>query len=155
MMTKDERYDAVASHILRLATVCPKKLVMHTTAGLEEPLSLQQIQILTLMSESDMTMTAIGSILNIAKSNVTPILDKLVEMELIERIRSEKDRRVTLLRLREKGRQYIETLHEGMYNSVSGWASLLPASKLRALQDALGTIYDAVLFLQPERMIDK
>lgn len=154
-MTKDERYDLVATGILRLATVCPKKLVMHANPSLTSQLTLQQIQILTLMAESDMTMTAIGSILNIAKSNVTPILDKLVELELVERVRSEKDRRVTLLRLREKGREYVSALHDGMYDSVAGWACQLPAVKLRALHEALDTIYDTVLFLQPERIVNK
>lgn len=75
------------------------------------PLELRQVEytILVLVdSNSYVTQKKLSLALDIAAPNMTVILDRLVKRELIERTRSEEDRRIQFLKLTEKGRQLNE-----------------------------------------------
>ena len=68
----------------------------------------QQLALLFCISEENgKTMKHYGNKMMISKSNVTILADKLIEEKLIERELVPNDRRVVLLTITEKGREYL------------------------------------------------
>ena len=61
-------------------------------------------------------MTEIGDVLMIPKSNVTPLVDELIAMELISRIFDESDRRIIFINLTVKGKEYINKYRLQFYS---------------------------------------
>ncbi|AEH53318.1 transcriptional regulator, TrmB [Heyndrickxia coagulans 2-6] len=68
--------------------------------------------VLKLLSESPMRSSDLSKILQVSASHITSVTDSLVEKGLIERKRSNKDRRVVDLILTEKGKSLISQLKE-------------------------------------------
>lgn len=57
-----------------------------------------------------MPMSAIGEKLNIAKPNITKLVDKLVEEAYVQRMNSNSDRRVTHIELTDSGRAFLQAI---------------------------------------------
>ena len=72
-------------------------------------LTIQHVVVLELLKESGThKMGDIAKALNLTMSAVTVIIDKMIEMELVSRERSESDRRVVNVMLEKKGNKFIE-----------------------------------------------
>jgi DNA-binding MarR family transcriptional regulator len=75
-------------------------------------LSIGQVHVLaTLQENGAMTVGALAEALAIAAPSATGIVDRLVERGLVERVRSEADRRVVQVSLSEGGRRAVEQMH--------------------------------------------
>ena len=57
----------------------------------------------TLHKQGELSPSAIARAVSLSQATITSILDRLVQAGLVERIRSETDKRVVLARLTEKG----------------------------------------------------
>lgn len=79
---------------------------------LKEHVTLNEFMVLKLLSESPMRSSDLSKILQVSASHITSVTDSLVEKGLIERRRSNKDRRVVDLILTEKGKSLISQLKE-------------------------------------------
>ncbi|AEP02442.1 MAG: MarR family transcriptional regulator [Heyndrickxia faecalis] len=79
---------------------------------LKEHVTLNEFMVLKLLSESSMRSSDLSKILQVSASHITSVTDSLVEKGLIERRRSNKDRRVVDLILTEKGKSLISQLKE-------------------------------------------
>ena len=67
-------------------------------------LTVAHIAIIEYLSEKGISnMTDIAMMLSLSMSSSTSIIDKMIEMKSVKRARSEKDRRVVLVMLDEKG----------------------------------------------------
>lgn len=65
------------------------------------------------------SMTQLGKMLSISKPNVTTLVDKLVELEMVKRKFDENDRRITLIELSEEGHNFFNTLLQTMKIALS------------------------------------
>lgn len=79
---------------------------------LKEHVTLNEFMVLKLLSESPMRSSDLSKMLQVSASHITSVTDSLVEKGLIERRRSNKDRRVVDLILTEKGKLLIGRLKE-------------------------------------------
>ncbi|WP_026683494.1 MarR family winged helix-turn-helix transcriptional regulator [Heyndrickxia coagulans] len=79
---------------------------------LKEHVTLNEFMVLKLLSESSMRSSDLSKMLQVSASHITSVTDSLVEKGLIERRRSNKDRRVVDLILTEKGKSLISQLKE-------------------------------------------
>ncbi|MED4346326.1 MarR family transcriptional regulator [Heyndrickxia coagulans] len=79
---------------------------------LKEHVTLNEFMVLKLLSESPMRSSDLSKMLQVSASHITSVTDSLVEKGLIERRRSNKDRRVVDLILTEKGKSLIGRLKE-------------------------------------------
>jgi DNA-binding MarR family transcriptional regulator len=84
--------------ITRAIDLQSKRLVKAT--GLTAP---QLVVIDTLHKQGELSPSAIARAVSLSQATITSILDRLVQAGLVERIRSETDKRVILARLTEKG----------------------------------------------------
>lgn len=91
-------------------------------------ISKQELNIISYVGRSEsMMMREIAERMRLAVSSITPIVDKLVEKKLVQRERSEEDRRVVSVILTEKGRKIYQMEVESFLR--------LSASILQALDE--------------------
>ena len=65
-------------------------------------------------------MSALAEHMVVAVSSLTSLMDRLVEKKLVKRERSEKDRRIVLVRLTGAGREVMEAGNAVFLDSVRG-----------------------------------
>ncbi len=74
------------------------------TNGLHDALSKQDLRVLGFLgSEGPQMMTALADYLNLAGNSVTTIIDRLEERKLVQRQRSDEDRRIVRVQLTDYG----------------------------------------------------
>lgn len=74
-------------------------------------LSFSQYLILqTLLEKEALRMNELALILGVSKANVTGLVDRMVRSRLIERMRSDEDRRVVFVTLTQKGRRTVQRM---------------------------------------------
>lgn len=83
-------------------------LIAASLASLEPPLTMPQWRVLVLASEGSCNVSAVADDLRVHMSNATRTCDRLVRAGLLERRRTEQDRRQVLLVLSEAGRELYE-----------------------------------------------
>lgn len=84
-------------------------------ACIGESLQLRPVEfslLVLLLTNEDVTQTRLTQALAMSAPNLTTLVDRLVERGLVERVRSEQDRRAQLVRLTEAGRQLAQQARE-------------------------------------------
>lgn len=95
------------------------------------------------------TMTQLRESLKISKQQMTPLVDKLISADLVERRHDEKDRRVITLCLSENGHAFLKAVKlEGMQILIQMMQDL-PDCRLEQLGRATSDLLE-VLELLPE-----
>lgn len=84
-----------------------------------------------------LVQNAYGGILAINTATLARYVDKLAKRGLLERERSETDRRTVHLRLTPEGREYIEDVAERLSSVREEMRARLPAAQIEELQDSL------------------
>lgn len=86
------------------------------------------------------TMSDISTRLSIEKGSFTPIAKKLISLNYIERIRSEEDRRVSYLKLTDKGVKFVNYLTETLSKSLDEKMSVLDDIEQQLFYNAIEII---------------
>jgi MarR family transcriptional regulator, organic hydroperoxide resistance regulator len=98
-----------------------KKLFFPEWINLDLKFSKSEIFTLLLLDKrNEITMTELTEYINSPMSTATGIVDRLVKNGYIIRDRSETDRRIVVLRLTEKGSQFVDNLK----NQISGYINM-------------------------------
>ncbi|MFA5451437.1 MAG: MarR family transcriptional regulator, partial [Dehalococcoidales bacterium] len=83
---------------------------MTTLANANLPITPLHIEIMRLLSESgELPITRIGEALNITKAQMTHLINRLSEMEIVERRAGVSDRRIVNIALTQKGKELIRS----------------------------------------------
>ncbi|MFP4461227.1 MAG: MarR family winged helix-turn-helix transcriptional regulator [Thermotogota bacterium] len=102
-----------------------KKIMMLIKQQLDQEfksLGISQSQgliIRTLMEHGDMKVSDIAKHLDLSNSTVSGIVDRLVEKEIVDRKRSEEDRRVVMISLAKSHCQPLKRHFEAMCNRLN------------------------------------
>jgi len=94
------------------------ELIKNAASPQSEELNLNtsQIQvILTLKKFGSLKMSDLTNHTNVVKSSMTNIIDSLEKLNLVERVRSEKDRRIIYVVLTEKGSHLATSLRHSIF----------------------------------------
>lgn len=94
----------------------------------------------TIAEQPDIKVSQLGQALSIHVSTASNLLDKLGRAGLIERLRSEEDRRVVRLRLTEAGKAVIERAPKPLTGPISDALARMPASTLAELDANLAVL---------------
>jgi MarR family 2-MHQ and catechol resistance regulon transcriptional repressor len=70
----------------------------------------------------------------IANSSMTYVLDNLVKRDLITRMKDETDRRIYVVDLTDKGRQFMDDIYPKHYHNMTSVLSCLTKEEERTLQ---------------------
>lgn len=87
-----------------------------------------------------MSVSEISHRLGIAKPNITPLVDRLIEEKLVDRIRDTQDRRVVNVVILEAGREKLAAIRATIGEQVQEWAQNISAADFRELADALSSL---------------
>lgn len=109
MFSNDELYEFILDNIQKV--IFPEELI-------KLKLSLSVFELLALMLSDKyqtVSMSSLAQGMSVPMSTATGIVDRLVKKGLLERGRSEEDRRIVTVFLAESGREMIEDLKGHLY----------------------------------------
>ena len=131
----------IASKIFSVQPMLRKRVQKYegTNAGQSMPLS--HVQVLSVLNdEGSMTVSDISRRFNIAKPNITPLVDRLSAEGLVQRQRSETDRRVVNIAILEAGRERLRQTQQAINNMIAGWADRISPEDFQELSDSLDSL---------------
>ena len=95
-----------------------------------------------LMKRGELPMSEIGRTVYISKSNMTSLIDKLVENGLAERLPDKNDRRVINIAITEKGKDLLENWRKHSNNEIKMNLSTLSDEDLEKFYESFENIKD-------------
>ena len=94
--------------------------------------------------QMEQPISEVAKKLFISTPNMTKLLNKLIDEDMIERIPDEKDRRVININLTEKGNIFLENKFLEFESSLKNKFSPLSQDKLNKLNDSLITLKEVL-----------
>ena len=138
MLTNAEK---LAWQILTVAPIMKKRLFRPDFDQGANQLPLSYAQVLaTLYIEESMTVTEISERFDIAKPNITPLIDRMIEAGYVKRVRNSTDRRVVHVIILEKGREKVREMIASFTNTIQGWSGTLTDEEIQKVTDAIEEI---------------
>lgn len=134
--------DAVSQNLYDALPLLPKRLVRVEAITRQFGMPFSHIQIVCMLSEREMTIGEISTSLGIAKPNITPLLDALNDRGVLERCRSEKDRRIVNVHLLPEGRELADRIRESIAQQVTAWPEGFGVSDVKRLNNALAYLVE-------------
>ena len=145
-MLKDE------SVAVRILTTFP--LFMHKVFGDFQPacgaLDLNKTHMKALMIiciENDPYMTRVCHHMNMEKGSLTPVIDRLIRMNLVERRSNTEDRRKVNLHLTEFGQSLVQANLHRAHRHILGKLKHLPREEVERFKRALFVLHETTLKL--------
>lgn len=132
--------DSISSNLFEALPLLPKRLVRVDLITKKFDMPFSHVQILCMLSEGSMTIGEISRNLGIAKPNITPLLDSLKDRGLLERQRSEKDRRIVNVELLPDGVDMAQQIKLCITEQIVDWPDTVSASDAKRLNNALATL---------------
>lgn len=134
--------EAISGNLYQALPLLPKRLVRVDALTREYAMPFSHIQIICLLSDGAMSIGEISMSLGIAKPNITPLLDALNERGVLERCRSEKDRRIVNVRLLPEGQELADRLRTSICTQVMEWPRSFSHSDIKRLNNALAYLVE-------------
>lgn len=146
------KLDNIVVNMLTIFPLINKRLFHPMTCLQETDLTPTHLHILiTLDKIGPIHTTELGNRLSILKSNLTPLINKLIQHGLVERIHSTKDRRYIFLQITEKGHQLLIEKKQSMQSSLKIKLSVLDEVDLEELDRSLQAINSILSKLQADQ----
>ena len=102
-----------------------------------------QVMILDIIHQKGVvSMGELSDAISIAKANTTPLIHEMIEKGLIQRQKSEADKRVVMIEMTKEGKQLQQRLFQTSMSYVKGMLDSLAEEELIRLDEALTTILD-------------
>ncbi len=111
---------------------------------IELNLTLAQLKSLLFIASKEKTnFKKLAEALGVTPPNITGIIDRLVEQDLVSRTENTEDRRVMLLQLTKKGRDLLNHLRENRFNITTQVLAHLSNDELSLQLKALNSLLRA------------
>jgi DNA-binding MarR family transcriptional regulator len=135
---KNNNLEIIVDNLFSLFPLFHKKLLHPSDCFIKKDISPSHFHILVMLSETDkMSVSEIGKKLSISKPNMTPLIDKLVEERMVERLPDSKDRRIINIAITSKGVEYIDTTKAQISSNLESKLMSLSADELEELSCSL------------------
>ena len=134
-----EVFDNIIDNIISLKPIMikfmvrPKKYKGNMTPGMH-------VLMMVLKNHKSMTMSEIGKNLIIPKPNVTALVDKLLDLKLVEKIHDKKDRRKVFVTLSAKGIKSVNHINSSTRQNIKQILLSLSENDLEILADSLQSV---------------
>ncbi|MDR0897815.1 MAG: MarR family transcriptional regulator [Oscillospiraceae bacterium] len=133
--------DSIAQNIFQIMPLIRKRLLHMDVIQSEHGIPLSHVQVLNMLCEvGAMSVSEISHRLGIAKPNITPLVDRLMQAHLVDRVRDGTDRRVVNVVILDAGREKLRAIHQTVGEQVQDWAQTVSAADFRELADALSAL---------------
>jgi DNA-binding MarR family transcriptional regulator len=118
-----------------------RKMIKTVVTSFKEDIAPPHFQIMKLLEEAGTLHVAeIGERLQIARPQMTHLIDRLVELDIVERETNEEDRRMLNIRLKDKGKSIIKARDKQVINATREALSGLTDDELKQLSMSLNNI---------------
>jgi DNA-binding MarR family transcriptional regulator len=133
--------DRIAQNIFGVLPLLRKRLLHMDTIQTEHGIPLSHVQVLSMLNETgSMSVSEISRRLGIAKPNITPLVDRLIEVGLVDRQRDTIDRRVVNVVIQPAGQEKLKAIRSTIVDQVMEWSQTISAEDFQDLSEALATI---------------
>lgn len=130
----------VAGNLFEALPIFPKRMIRVDELVRAHKMPFSHIQILIMLTSGDLSIGQISDRLGIAKPNITPLIDVLRSEGLVERIRSEQDRRIVNVHLLPAGEERMAAIRADIAQQVRQWKGSFSRSEVKELSNALASI---------------
>ena len=138
-----ECVERIAQGIFQAQPLMKKRLAKLSAIQSDQGIPLSHVQVLAMLEEmGSMSVSEISKRFGIAKPNITPLVDRLVNAGLVDRVRSETDRRVVNIVILEEGRSRLRQIQNALNEHVVSWQSVLSDEEFARLDRALTDIVE-------------
>jgi DNA-binding MarR family transcriptional regulator len=118
-----------------------RKLIKTVVTSFKEDITPPHFQIMKLLEEAGTLHVAeIGEKLQIARPQMTHLIDRLFELGIVERETNEDDRRMLNIRLKDKGKSIVKARDKQVINATREALSGLTDDELKQLSTSLNNI---------------
>ncbi len=132
----------LSEKVLLLNPLLKKKLIHLDQLQEKYNLSLSQTSILILLSKyQSLPVSAISRHLDMAKPNITPIVERLFRRGLVDRKHDTEDRRVVNITILPAGKSLLESFQNNLSIQLQEQTKLLSIAELKALYNAIDQMY--------------
>ena len=150
---REEILKKVTSELLSIPSLTSRgirrRLIKSTLADVDVDITPLHFEIIGLLSEEGtMHVAEIGKRLQIAKAQMTQLIDKLVALNIVAKKVDIADRRIANISLTARGRRFLEEQTSNLVSATRETMSCLTDAELEALSVALGNIRDILSKLQ-------
>lgn len=133
----------VVDKLILLLPTLQKRLVRPLEIELKPCLSILQYNALLIMKNNEtLTMSELSNKMFISKQQLTPMIDKLIDNGLVERIPNMKDRRIINVKLTEGGYEFLRSSKTEMTKSLKKRMEVFDENEVTTLLKAINDIYD-------------
>ena len=135
--------ERIALGVFQAQPLLKKRLVKLSAIQSDQGIPLSHVQVLSMLEEvGSMSVSEISKRFGIAKPNITPLVDRLVSAGLVDRVRSETDRRVVNIVILDEGRERLRQIQNALNEHVASWQSTLSADEYARLDRALADVIE-------------
>ncbi len=124
-----------------------RKLIKASLSDIDINITPLHFEILMLLEEGALHVAEIGVKLQIAKAQMTQLVCKLVDLNLIERTTVTTDRRITNISLTAHGRELVSEHKRNIMITTQEWMSSLSDQELEELSTSLKKLKSILLRL--------
>ena len=133
--------DNVAQNLFLALPIFRKRLLHMDVIQREFNVPLSHVQVMAMLNDNgSMNVSEISRRLGIAKPNITPLIDRLIDDRYVERHRDPNDRRMVNVSICPSGIDRLMAIRVKMRELVGEWAMALTIGELRELNESLATI---------------
>lgn len=142
---KDSKLNEMVADLLHIPPLIDrtvKRKLLNDTRDLIDMTPLQFEVVKLIEKEETQHVAQIGKKLEIAKAQMTKLIDRLVEMDFLERSVNKDDRRLLDIRLTEHCRTLLKETKKEFHKSIKNKLSSLPEEKMEELSFHLRQVKD-------------
>ena len=133
--------DKLAQNMFHALPLLKKRLLHMDLVQSEHGIPLSHVQVLAMLQDAGtMSVSEISRRLGIAKPNITPLVDRLLESGLVDRQRDQHDRRVVNIVILPAGSEKLAAIRQTLARQVQRQVESLSVSEFKELYDALASI---------------
>lgn len=133
--------ESISQNIFNVMPLLRKRLLHMDIIQAQHGIPLSHVQVLSMLSETgSMSVSEISTRLGIAKPNITPLVDRLIEDALVDRIRDTNDRRVVNVIILDAGREKLAAIRGTIGDQVQDWGAGISSADFKELSDALSSL---------------
>ena len=140
-MTDAVLVDSIAQILFDALPIFRKRVLHLDAIQREYHIPLSHVQVLALLNDNgSLSVSEISRRLGIAKPNITPLVDRLIDEGLAERNRDEIDRRVVNIHICPAGQEKLIAIRQSLVSQVDDWSGEFTRGELKELNKSLGCI---------------
>ena len=133
--------DSVAQNMFHALPLIKKRLLHMDMVQKEHGTPLSHVQVLAMLQDvGTMSVSEISRRLGIAKPNITPLVDRLIDEGLAERKRDKIDRLVVNIHICPAGQEKLIAIRQSLVAQVDDWSGEFTRGELKELNKSLGCI---------------